>query len=244
MGESGRGVVKEMERRHLWVGKPWVIKSKLDGLKTRHRICRENEKQGRWFRFHHSSLRVNVEAPGKICVVWDGDSETVLVKTSCVRKAGRLGALTPSPWPRPEVVRRTHPVRVTSEAELRFDVCALPSPSHLPTLGMKKLIWKQASWSPGGTRSLWRMSTPFTWSWRIKMASRAHAGTSRRGRTLPTTSEPRCYSPAARWWKPLAGGGRNWSLLPPRTCGTGPWSALRVTPTWSSWASPTASWSG
>lgn len=83
---------------------------------------------GRWFQFHHSSLRVNVEAPGKICVVWDGDSETVLVKTSCVRKAGRPGTRTPSPRPRPEVVRRTHPACVTSEAELQFDVCALPPP--------------------------------------------------------------------------------------------------------------------
>lgn len=59
-----------------------------------------------------------MEAPGKICVVWDGDSETALVKTSCVRMAGRPGALTPSPRPQPEVVRRTHPTHVTSEAEM------------------------------------------------------------------------------------------------------------------------------
>ena len=68
-----------------------------------------------------------MEAPGKMCVVWDGDSGTVLVRTSCVRKAGRRGALTPSPQPQPEVVR-TQPARVTSEAELWFDVCSLPHP--------------------------------------------------------------------------------------------------------------------
>lgn len=37
------------------------------------------------------------------------------------------------------------------------------------------------------------------------MASRAHAGTLKRGKTSPVTSGLSLCSPVVQWWKPLAG---------------------------------------
>lgn len=57
------------------------------------------------------------------------------------------------------------------------------------------------------------------------MVSRVRAGTLRRGRTSPITSEPSVCSLGARWWKPLAGDWFASSAVPSR-----PFSAVRRWP--------------
>lgn len=90
---------------------------------------------------------------------WKGlcflEQKILLVKMICIYKAERLSdiSLLLSDLCRRLSEHTKHILFLKLSCDLIF---------VFSSLGMKKLIWKLAFWSPEETQSLWRMSTPFT----------------------------------------------------------------------------------